>query len=111
MITINRTVLLISPKQPYIDWANSFDDGGPIMSSEKLRHTAILIPDSYDELNYENWLKKNFKDIFVMELEAWMLVSESYPKMTYKVFNEWFEIRVADAAIDLGNKPLVTEEY
>jgi len=27
MKTINRTAITIRPKQPYIDWANSFDDG------------------------------------------------------------------------------------
>ncbi|MCJ7601795.1 MAG: hypothetical protein MUO63_09890 [Desulfobulbaceae bacterium] len=111
MKTINRTVLLITPKQPYIDWANSFDDSGPTMSSEELRHTAILIPDAYDEYNYENWLKKNNKDIFLMELESWMVVPESYPKMTYKVFKEWFEVRVADATIDMGKGPVELEEY
>ncbi|MBT3387346.1 MAG: hypothetical protein HN417_05405 [Desulfobacula sp.] len=27
MKTINRTAITIRPKQPYIDWAKSFDDG------------------------------------------------------------------------------------
>jgi hypothetical protein len=26
MKTINKTAITITPKQPYIDWANSFDD-------------------------------------------------------------------------------------
>ena len=26
--TINRTVMVVTPKKPYIDWANSFDNGG-----------------------------------------------------------------------------------
>lgn len=40
-----------------------------------------------------------------------MVVPESYPKMTYKVFKEWFEVRVADAAIDMGKGPVELEEY
>lgn len=110
--TINRTVLVITPKQPYIDWANSFDDGGPTMSVNELRHTAILIPDRYDEFNYKNWLKKNYKEIFVMELESWMVVPESWPKkMTYKVFKEWFEVRVADLAFDFGKGRIEVEDF
>ena len=110
--TVNRTVLLVTPKQPYIDWANSFEDGGPTIEPDKLRHTAYLIPDNYDEYNYENWLKKNCKEIFIMELESWMMVPESYPKkMTYKVFKEWFEVRVADSVIDFGKGQVETEEY
>ncbi len=63
MSTINRTVILITAQQPYIDWANSFDDGGPKMSVNKQNNTAYLIPDTYDEYNYENWLKKKYKKI------------------------------------------------
>ena len=112
MNTINRTVILVTPKQPYIDWANSFEDGGPTISSGKLRHSAYLIPDTYDEYNYKNWLKKNCKEIFIMELESWMVVPDSFPKkMTYKVFMEWFEIRVADSVFDFGKGKVVTEEY
>ena len=58
MKTINRTVLFVTPTQPYVDWANSFDDGGPQFSADRDRGTAILIPDTYDEYNYENWVKK-----------------------------------------------------
>jgi len=25
---INRRVVVVTPKKPYIDWANSFDNGG-----------------------------------------------------------------------------------
>lgn len=82
------------------------------MSADKLHHTSILIPETYDEYNYENWLKKNFKDIFVLELESWMTDPEVWPhKLTYTMFQQWFEVRVADAAIDFGKKPLVVEEY
>ena len=28
--TINRSILITRPKQPYIDWANSMDDGRPL---------------------------------------------------------------------------------
>ena len=111
MNTINRTVLLITPRKPYIEWANSIDDDGPSLSGDALHHTAILIPDTYDEYNYENWLRKNYKDIFVFELEAWMVVPESYPEMNYKVFREWFDVKVADTLIDMVIEPVETEEY
>lgn len=111
MKTINRTVLLITPKQPYIDWANSFEDAGPTLSADELYHSAVLIPDKYDEYNYEDWLQRHYKEIFLMELEAWMLVPESYPQMTHKTFKKWFEVRVAETVIDFGMGPVVMEEY
>jgi len=59
MKTINRTVVTVSPKQPYIDWANSFDDDGPDMDTSRSISTAYLIPDKYDEFSYEKFIKKS----------------------------------------------------
>jgi len=113
MKTINRTALYVFPKQPYIDWANSFDDGGPTLSPEKAHGTTFLIQDRYDEFNFEKWLKKNFREIFEQELESWMMNPDDWPqkKLTYKMFREWFEVRVAGLSVDMGKGPIVTEEY
>jgi hypothetical protein len=40
----------ITPKNPYIDWANSFEDDGPELDPKSLHHSAYLIPDEYDEI-------------------------------------------------------------
>lgn len=112
MKTINRTVILVTPKQPFLEWASSFDDERPLAIEENIFSTAYLIPNTYDELNYENWLKKNYKDIFVLELESWMTTPEAWPtKMTYKIFQEWFDVRVADAVIEMGKGPIKMEDY
>jgi hypothetical protein len=112
MKTINRTVLLVRPQQPYIDWANSFEDAGPLFSEDSNRGTAILIPDTYDEYNYENWVKKNWRQIFEEELESWMLDTDYWPeKLTYKMFKQWFTVLVGDMVIDLGREPIEMEEF
>jgi hypothetical protein len=112
MKTINRTVITIIPKQPYIDWANSFDDDGPAMNPDSIHATSILIPEEYDEFTYEQFLKKNFKIIFEEELSAWMADPASWPsKMNYDIFNQWFHVIVSDTVLDLGNDPIVVEEF
>jgi hypothetical protein len=58
MKTINRTAITIIPKQPYIDWADSFND---VKVYYKEVVTTILIPDKYGEFNYEIYLKKSIK--------------------------------------------------
>jgi hypothetical protein len=111
MKTINRTVITIKGKKPYVDWANSFDDGGPKISKNDLHTTAYLIPDTYDEFNYENFLKKNFKTIFDSELESWMTDPRVWPRnRTYKDFKRWFYIQISDLAFDLAKDDLITEE-
>ena len=112
MKTINRTVITILPKQPNIDWANSFDDGGPTMIPDSIHATSLLIPEKYDEFTYEQFLKKNYKIIFEEELSAWMADPDSWPsKIDYNMFTQWFHIIVSDAVLDLGKEPIVTEEF
>jgi len=112
MKTINRTVVTIIPKQPFIDWAISFDDNGPGLDPSEIHSTALLIPDKYDENNFETFIKKKYILIFEHELESWMADPAVWPKdRTYKRFKEWFEVRVSDTVIDLGGEPIVVEEY
>jgi hypothetical protein len=112
MKTINRTALTIIPKQPYIDWADSFEDDGPKMDAEAKHSTSVLISDKYDEYTYEKSLKKIYPTIFEEELAAWMDDPDVWPKdRSFKKFNEWFEIRVSDTIIDFGNDKIVHEEF
>ena len=55
MKTINRTAITIISKQPYIDWANSFENGA---GDEKIHATTILIPDKYGQEKYIKKIKK-----------------------------------------------------
>lgn len=112
MKTINRTVITVRGKEPFVEWANSFDNGGPTMDINKLHSTAFLIPDKYDEFNFENFVKKNFKIIFESELDSWMTNPNVWPKnRSYKIFKEWFEVRVSDSVFDLAKGSVITEEY
>ena len=70
MKTLNRTVVTITPKQSYIDWANSFHDDGSELDQSDLHSTALLIPDKYDEYSYEEFIRQNYTEIFEHELEA-----------------------------------------
>ncbi len=101
MKPINRTAITIIPKKPYIDWANSFEDAEIYDTPHA---TTILIPDKYDEFNYETYVKKIYKEIFIEQLEAWMNSADDWPgKMTYKIFKEWFEVICSDMTWDYGN--------
>ena len=112
MKTINRTVITIIPKQPYINWANSFDDNGPKIETDKKLAISILISDKYDEYNYEKFIKKNYSDIFEEELDAWMSDPNGWPKnRTYQMFNEWFEVLVSEFVIDMGDGSVEHEPF
>ena len=111
MKTINRTVITVKGKKPFVEWANSFDDGGPLLDINELHSTAYLIPDTCDKYNYQKFAKKNFRIIFESELDSWMADPGAWPqKRTYVAFREWFDITVSDIVFDLGKGNVITEE-
>ena len=84
MNTINRTLLILIPKKPFLDWAKSFN-----IETDAGEYSAYLISDKYDEYNYKNYLKKHYLDIFEAELYAILKDPDFYPKKRdYKTFNE-----------------------
>ncbi len=109
MKTINRTAITIIPNQPYIDWADSFND---VAVYYKNFVTTILIPDEYDEFNYEKFIRRTYKQIFDEQLESWMADPSVWPKIKgYKMFKKWFEIICSDVTQDYGAGQIEHEEF
>lgn len=110
MQSINRTALTLVPKQPYITWANSFEDGEVYSEGEHFAST-YLISDDYDEFNYEKYLKKDFAQLFENELEAWMTDPDMWPtNRTYKEFKKWFDVICSDIVWDCGEGDITQED-
>ena len=82
MNSVNRSVILVKPKLPYIEWANSLDDDGPKLDIEKPydEYTIYLV----DEIGYkgdiENVIKKQYAKIFEYELFSWHPSEEDWPQ-------------------------------
>jgi hypothetical protein len=102
--TINRCVLMVMPKEPYFDWANSLQGALPMVEpDDTMQPSSYLLPDFEDEEDVEKFIKKNFRIIFDNELSAWTSnVSEWPTKITYKVFKDWFDIHFSTMVFDLG---------
>ena len=101
---VNRSVAIIKPKQPYIDWANSFDDGGPTLELVKARAdaSAYLIK-VYDTINQSlRYVERNYAKIFEEELNGWMTDPDIWPqKRNLKMFKKWFDIEIYQLVCDL----------
>lgn len=107
MNAINRTLLIVIPKKPYLDWVRSLN-----IEIDEGECTAYLIPERYDEYNYKKYLEKHFLYIFDTELYGILKDSDFYPgKRDYKTFEKWFEIQVCDTVFDLANDPIEIEEF
>jgi len=55
----------------------------------------------------EKWIKTNYKKIIDKELENWQITKKDRPKkITYKLFEEWFEVSLASMVYDFEEEPI-----
>jgi hypothetical protein len=103
--TINRYAIILDPAEGYFDWTKACPEPDPKLTLVELQieSTVFLVPETNTEP--ENWLKRNCKPILEHELEAWYTDENYWPeKLTYKLFKEFFNIRVSSMVMDLGKE-------
>ncbi|MHC4220509.1 MAG: hypothetical protein ACYSU7_18880 [Planctomycetota bacterium] len=108
---VNRWGILVWAKQPYVDWANSFEDGGPMLSLDDQRSspTLYLIPELEGADLYELVDEWYWQDIFAFELSSWMRDLSDWPEnRTADMFHEWFDVELISELIDLGQGRIKT---
>ncbi len=105
---INRSAIILKPLEPFLDWCSKFYPDCNF--EDELNETNVyLIDDTIDDV--ENWLKKKFDKIFMMELDSWCSNKKEWPqKRNYKMFNLWFQVRISDMIFDLEKAPILKSE-
>ncbi|MGD8770387.1 MAG: hypothetical protein PVJ20_11230 [Desulfobacterales bacterium] len=70
MFQINRSVAIIRPKQPFVDWANSITDEDEQYSIHSFNTdcSVILLPEYDSDEDAEAFIKDIFQDVFEIEL-------------------------------------------
>jgi hypothetical protein len=115
MRRVKRTAVIVIPKQPYIDWANSLEEGGIKLGEEDFtpEHTIYLVEDTTDfMIDKVEIIKPHFEFIFEEELVSWhRLVSDWPAKRDLDTFLEWFEVEIHSLVLDLHGGRLKTERY
>lgn len=108
---VNRCAVIVGPKEPFWVWVHTMDKlHGDAMSMIREEKNMYLVPgfekSMQPELAVTRFLKKNYQQIFLNELSEWYIDEDMYPKMTYKLFEQWFEISIATIIFDMVDKPL-----
>ena len=110
---LNRSLLLVRVKQPFLDWLRSLPD--PVDEETTLElineeATAYLIPDVEDEEECASVLSEAFDPIFEHQLGGWWTDETAWPRdRTLEMFGDWFEIEVHAMIEDLVDGPIVDE--
>jgi hypothetical protein len=107
---LNRSAVAVRPKQPFLDWVNSVEEGGSLTLAD-LQKTLYLVPDYEDPADAEKVLKRVYDDIFCRELEGWYTLESLWPQdRSLRVFKQWFEIEHFDLIEDVGRGPIENDE-
>jgi hypothetical protein len=104
MSFLYRHALFVSRKQPYIDWANSLEEGEPGLDAQLARQerTVFLVFESELEPALDDLLPDYWEDIFEAELATWNDDNQRWPSpRTREMFDAWFDIELCRAVYDL----------
>ena len=107
---LNRTALIVRPKEPFIEWARSIDDDGALPTADR-EQTVYLVPDFDDDRGFQHVLKQVWAEIFERELEGWYIDETLWPQdRTLAMFKRWFSIEYHTVIEDLCAWPLEDDE-
>lgn len=108
MPTINRSALLLRPREPYLRWAASID-ASAARHAETLRGcgSVYLVPPDASGRAEAAPLKGYFEAVFEAELDAWCPERSLWPaSRDLATFRAWFEVEARPLVVDLCDNAL-----
>ena len=111
---LNRTAVVVVPKQRYLDWLHAADPAASRISMGQIQQDppVYLLPECNNDAEAEVHLRKVCKEIFAHELDAWHRDSETWPRdLGFAEFRKRFDYSFHSVVIDLCRRPLSTEEF
>lgn len=118
---LNRGLVTIRYKQPYIDWVKIAGEAPMEISLEQANDDgeSFLLPTYESEVDPVDgtedaikWVERRWRMFFDHILEAWILDKSEWPKKrSLKMFREWFDIEYKSIVWDMGTEPLIIEEW
>lgn len=108
--TINRAAVVVEPREPYLAWARALDGENPTIDTlSREARTSVYLIDEDDDA--ERSLRRHWEWIFEEQLHSWHRDPRDWPrKRTYKLFRQWFDVRLVGLVFDLGDGPLLQED-
>ena len=108
--TINRMATIVEPKEPYLNWARSVDDDGLIDKMSRAGLTSVYLIE--EEEPADRALRRHWDWIFEEKLHSWSRNRGEWPKKrTYKIFREWFDVRLVELILDPVDAPIFHDEF
>ncbi len=106
-IPINRSALIVRVKQPFIEWANSIDDG-PKAELNTYDPTLLLVDELAMSAEWHELEKDVWGRVFSYQLAGWHRNPKDWPQnRTLAMFREWFDVELHLGVCDASEDPLL----
>ena len=113
MRAVNRSAVVVVPKQPFLDWLHRVDSSSGKLTLTDLANdlSIYLLPECGLESELELHFKKACPKIFEDQLNGWYRAEELWPEdRSLEIFRLWFDYRFHFVLFDLGKQPLIAED-
>ncbi|MBI3145543.1 MAG: VacJ [Pseudogulbenkiania sp.] len=110
MYEVNRSVAIIRPRAPFLDWLKQLPgelNDNVTLESLTRDCNALLIPcaDDYDAA--EQAVLEQYQSLFQAELADWCDDESLWPApLTLELFQEWFQLEIHSVLSDIVDEPL-----
>ena len=111
---LNRAVLILRYKQPFVDWINAADPDSTqtiTLNDANEGTTAYLIDEINDDDEFEGWLALNVQLLFEEELNAWYTDPKLWPQeRSLALLRQWCTLELHTVVVDTGSSRLYDDE-
>ena len=109
---INRSLLIVRAKEPFVKWINSLPDPAMLSRQQVDRdNTAYLLPEYAHDGEQDEILVQFHDLIFQEQLSGWWTDESAWPsKRDLVTFKKWFDVEFHSAVLDLVDGPLENYE-
>jgi hypothetical protein len=109
MVTLNRSAIVVKPRQPFLDWLHAADPTSHKLTLRELvqEPTVYLIPECDTDEGVGEALLELCEEIFIEQLAAWFTDTTTWPQdRSFDVFCRWFDIQHHSMLVDLCDEPI-----
>jgi hypothetical protein len=111
MSLINRSVVVIRARKPFLDWMNTATAQDLSLDDVNTGCPAFLIEDFEDPADAQEAIESEWDVFFETWLESWEPDQAKWPQnRSLELFSQWFEAEVHGLAFDRLDEPILHED-
>ena len=108
---LNRNLVVVRPRQPFIDWVREVDPGDPVGADFVREQVSAFLIDQFEVPGEaEKWVEDQCDFFFRFMCNEWYTDPALWPTFEgWKKFGEWFDVEYIEMAWDLIDAPLSSD--